>query len=269
MLLLILIWIYSSYGKEVILSSGLGNWNHDQLLYQYNAYGAYANMKIITAASLLIYNLDDDGNLGVYETNDINWTAEKYQLDVSTNFKLKSVPCLYCDATQGMCINLSEKLEKLYKHQDEFIKGTITKPWDGYVVDFEPDENVDKDKLTDFIIKWGIKLHTYNKTLTIWTGASTAYDMTKLNNISNIINLISMDTYVNDYDTFINNAGNLIISTNQIPRIGFGLLTDNLPDTELIKIIKWLHNIPCFGLSIWASIIPPSWYESLYSYLNL
>src|SRR5579872_1040201 len=142
--------------REIILSSGVTNWTTKQLTLQYNKYSAYANMGIVTASSILVYNLDNDGHLGTYATADQNMSAIEYQISLK-KLGLKIYPCLFCDTSIGVCNNLTKTMNKLYSHQQHFINDTITQAlkfgWDGYTVDFETgDDKIDIEKFTDFIL---------------------------------------------------------------------------------------------------------------------
>jgi hypothetical protein len=234
-------------------------------------------MKIITASSILAYNLDINGSLDTYLTNDSFWSAETYQLYIKENLGLKSYPCLYCDATIGMCSNLSNRLENLYLNKTYFINDSIYRAkkfnYDGYFVDFEQDTTVNITKLTDFILLWNNELNKYKLSLTLWVDDGTPYDERIWN--TSTLKLISMDTYTNTYDSFINIAASLQTSTNDITRLGFGLLTnynyfgninDSINNTDMMKIVKWSILTKSNSLSLWASHISPQWYDSLQLY---
>lgn len=263
--------------KDVILSAGVGRWSRLPLHNQYTAYKTYSEIGLITTASILAYQLMDDGSLGVYETDDPHISGEYFQYLIKKELKLDALPCLFCDATIGACSNLSQKLEKLYSHEEQFIDDTIHRAkfygWKGFSVDFEPDGTVDSDKLTNFIIKWAIKLMKNNLLLSIWIGGPTQYDMDMLLN-SSLVNIVTMDTYTISYQNFISVAGPLQISTTDITKLGFGLLTyssdSKLDDNndDILSIARWLKLSKSQTLSIWASNIPPSWYEALLFYLN-
>ena len=278
-----------AYAQNVILSSGLENWNREQLIDQYNAFLTYTRMNIISASSILVYNLDKNGNLDTYNTSDSTITAEQYQIMIK-NLDLKSYPCLFCDATIGNCANLSDRLENLYTHQQDFINSTLVRAktygWDGYTVDFEPDQSVDSAKLTAFIVDWANQLASINKTLYIWIGGTTYYDMSVLFNTNNI-KLITMNTYVNNYDDFINIASDPLIKISNSSRLGFGLLTSELkkinpnivytnvckvfnsmPQKDITNILKWSKLTNTDSVNIWASTIPPNWYKGLHIYLS-
>lgn len=62
------------YTRQIILSAGIGKFTHDQLLTQYNAFRSYKQLNIITASSILLYYIDENGYLADYQTND-TWTG--------------------------------------------------------------------------------------------------------------------------------------------------------------------------------------------------
>jgi hypothetical protein len=270
--------------REVILSTGLGGWTHDQLWRQYTTYKAYSDMHIVTGSSVLAYFLSENGTLGVYSTSDPQWSAEEFQQSLKRDLNLKALPCLYCDATIGSCSNLNDRLEAMYKYQDKFIWSTIDTAlryrWDGYYVDFEPDGAVNGTKLTDFIITWGKALQNAGVTLNVWIGGPTQYNMNALLNAS-AVNLVTMDTYTNSYSSFINIATPLLTSMSDIKRLGFGLLTNYgsqftnksfgtslYDDNDMVPIARWVSLVGIQPLSLWASNIPPEWYEPLLSYVK-
>lgn len=267
-----------SNSKNIILSAGVGQYTHDQLWKQYTAFKTYSNIGIITASSILAYNLDTNGSLASYDTNDTYWTAETYQQYIKQTLKLKSYPCVYCDSTIGMCSNLSSRLENLYLNVDKFIDDSIQRAklfnYDGYFVDFEPDTIVNSTKLTDFILMWNEALNKYNLTLNVWIGYDTPYDDRIWNTTT--LNLVSMNTYTDTYDYFIYMAGSLQTSINDITRLGFGLLTNygiesemySMNETEIMKIAKWSKISKVNTLSLWASHISPHWYNALYLFIH-
>ncbi|VBB17586.1 hypothetical protein YASMINEVIRUS_49 [Yasminevirus sp. GU-2018] len=284
--------------KNVILSSGLGGWDASKLQHQYNAFSAYANMGIVSATSILAYNLDVNGYLDTYNTSDPNMTAEQYQyllgslqvnpLGNQMPKNVSTLPCLYCDATIGNCQNLGERLRRLFLHQQQFIDSTIQKikqfNWDGYIVDFEPDQSVNPDRLTDFVIDWGCQLKALSRKLYVWTGFTAPYNMSVLTN-SSCVNILTMNTYVGTYDSFIQIGSDAMLETPDTNRLGFGLLTSDFvkksyinndhfkSNTEIVlnehdfeQVIEWIKTTNTESISIWASIIPPNWYSGLRNY---
>jgi len=235
-----------------------------------------------------------NGDLDTYNTSDPNMSAEQFQSVLQKNLSLKAYPCLYCDATIGNCADLDERLNNLFKHQQQFIDSTIQKikiyNWDGYTVDFEPDDLVDSNRLTEFVIDWGCQLREIGRQLYVWIGGPTDYNMSVLPN-SECIKMITMDTYTANYNAFINIASETMISVPNTSRLGFGLLTSDskilldmymnsivdhqktpefimTDDVTMDMITSWVDIAKVDQLSIWASIIPPSWYRSLYNYMN-
>jgi hypothetical protein len=261
-----------------MISSGLGGWTHDQLWSQYTSFKAYKDMSLINTISILSYNLQENGTIGVYQTNDSYWNAETYQQFLKQKLGIKAIPCIYCDATIGMCPDLSSRLENLYLNSSGFINDTIYRAniyeWDGYIVDFEPDSTVNTTKLTDFIFDWSEQLETNGLSLTLWIGGNTPYD-DRIYNYSKI-NLITMNTYSQSYEEFISVAAPLQTSVIDITKLGFGLLTNYYTkksfgnvtdDSDIMEIIKWSILAKSGSLSLWASHIPPDWYEALQLYL--
>lgn len=191
-------------------------------------------------------------------------------MDIKQNLELLSFPCIYCDESASpLCHNIGQRLERLYSHKQEFIKSTINRPWDGYSLDIEPMEQLDYRKLTDFVLEWSTELCRNNKSLIVWIGGPTAYDTNRLlnANISSLY-LVTMDTYIYDPNVFIKTAGDLLIQSNDIRRIGFGMLNNQFTESNLDSIINWLHNINSFGLSLWASFIHPKNWDGFNRYLE-
>ncbi len=242
MKLLLFLLLKTLVANNVILSSGLQDWNRSQLLEQYNMYSMYSDMGIITSSSILVYNLDEKGNLDTYKTNDTSVTAEEYQLMIKQEIGLLALPCLFCDATTGYCTNLNDRLEKLYKNQTYFVTITIEKimsnHWDGFVVDFEPDSQINWEKLTTFLILWSQALAIINKPLYVWIGFRTLYDY-RIYSAPNI-KLLSMNTYVSTYGEFIDMATSSLTKLYNTTKIGFGLLTsENMPEKDMMKVVEW------------------------------
>jgi len=298
-----LIFLLSSYfvhSRPVILSSGLGNYTDQQLLQQYTSFKAYNDIGLITGTSMLIYNLNEDGSLGMYNTSS-NMTSEQFQSMLKINLGLKAYPCLYCDATIGMCSNLSSRLDNLYKNIDSFITNTILTAkmynWDGYYVDFEPDTMVNSTQITNFILLWANQLNAYNLQLNLWIGGNAPYDNRIYGN-NNLI-LTTMNTYGSNYNDFIQIAAQLQVSMFNITKLGFGLLTNygtirhfhfwkthifahlitepnktnaikyfSNDANNIKKIINWSILTKSNSLSLWASHISPSWYYALCKYVN-
>lgn len=271
---------------EIILSSGIGNYTHQQLWNQYTAYKTYSDKKIITSSSILLYYIEN-GFLQTYKTNDI-WNSENYQSYIKEYTQLKSYPTLYCDSTIGMCSQFNKRIIQVYNNLQNFIDDSILRAkkfnYDGYIVDFEPDEDVNTTLLTDFILEWNDALNYNNLTLNIWIGSDTLYDDRIFNN-SNLI-LSTMNTYQTNYNEFIDIANSIQVNINNINRIGFGLLTNygnynNLKNIKNIKnkdnpinssdidnIINWLLLSKNSFLSLWSSHIDPSWHLPLYKFLH-
>lgn len=264
--------------KEIILSSGIGGWSYDELWSEYTAYKSYAEMNIITTSSILAYYIQENGTLGVYTTHYPEWNGEQYQSFIKENLKLKALPCLYCDATIGACSNLSYRLNNLYENMDEFINETIRRAkmygWEGYSVDLEPDDEVDTTNVTHFILKWARALHDNDMYLSVWIGGDTPYNLTQLYN-SSIIQLITMDTYGQQYEQVIDTLAPIQISMIESSHLGFGLLADFDPgelsddiNIDIQDIVEWsiLANID--SISVWASHIYPEWYSSLHYFIK-
>ena len=290
--LLLLSLIPQALPKEVILSSGIMAWNQPQLHSQYTAFKTYADIGIINTSSILTYLINPNGSLGVYQTNVSGISGEDYQHYIKTTLKLRATPCIFCDATIGMCSDLGARLRQLFAKETEFIEDSVQRAkkygWDGYMVDFEPDTPVDADRLTNFLVKWGSVLHAHGMDLSVWIGGPTQYNLEILYNTSSV-NLITMSTYWSTYPGFVAIAGQLQTQVVDISKLGFGLITyDNVPGYDphaLIKyplpaqtsvidsgnvtqIAKWLVMAKAQILSLWVSLIPPDWYEGLLWYMQ-
>lgn len=268
-----IIFIDMANGNDVMISSGLGGWTHSQLWSQYTSFKAYSDMKIINTVSILAYNIDENGMLATYATNDTLWDSETYQQYIKQQLGVKSIPCIYCDATIGLCSNLSERLENLYTNMPIFINDTIARAkkfgWDGYIVDFEPDNEVNTTKITDFMIEWSSQLNLNNVSLSLWIGGNAPYEERIYEFES--INFITMNTYTSSYDDFIAVAGPLQIEMIDIKKLGFGLLTNYgtksfgsvTNNSDIMKIINWSLYAEVKMISLWASHISPYWYKAL------
>lgn len=276
--------------REVILSAGLGNFTHEKLVTKINTFAAYKDMNIISGSSALVYFFGMNATLDTYNTSDPDISAEQFQL-ILRNKGLKAYPCIYCDSTIGNCKNINDRLNNLYLQQQTFIDETILRAqkygWHGYTIDIEPDQNIDEIRLTNFMLDWGNQLNKNNMTLYIWIGGPTAYHMETLYNTNVDIKLITMDTYAPTYENFIEYASEPLVQINNVSKLGFGLLSSAYkinPNTDsdtiifnllnsttqdtMMQITKWTKISNVGALSIWASIIPPSWYYGLYLYLK-
>jgi len=256
------------YANEVVLSAGIGGYNSTQLWSQYTAFKTYSTIGIISTASILSYYLAVDGSLAVYQTADPSMSAEQYQSIMTSELGLKSIPCIYCDATLGNCQNLSQRLENLYQNQQAFIVDSLNRAktygFSGYYLDLEPDSVVNSTQLTDFVFDWGYALQQNDLSLTLWIGGDTQYDNDRIFN-STVFNLVTMNTYNTNYADFIAIAAPLQTSINNVSRIGFGLLTNYGTNdvSDIDQIALWSLLTKTGSLSLWASHIPPEWYFAL------
>jgi hypothetical protein len=269
MFLLLLLNIVSA---NVILSSGLTNWTNQQLTFQYNLYKTYKSMNIITGSSILVYEINENGEMDTYKTNN-NVSAEEYQYRLKKEVGLKSYPCFFCDTTIQMCggQGFSERFEKLYKNMSGFIDNTITKAikydYDGYYLDIELSTVIDKNKLTHFVNTWSKALKQINRTLNIWIdGYLSSYNSTMIYDNNDIL-LTTMNTYDTTFDIFLSQVA-LNIGKIDNNRLSFGFLTYDsvMNSVEIDKIIQWCKIFKPYSLSLWASTIPLSWYQSIRNY---
>lgn len=269
MFLLLLLNIVSA---NVILSSGLINWTNQQLTFQYNLYKTYKSMNIITGSSILVYEINENGEMDTYKTNN-NLSAEEYQYRLKKELGLKSYPCFFCDTTIQMCggQGFSERFEKLYKNMSGFIDNTITKAikydYDGYYLDIELSTVIDKNKLTHFVNTWSKALKQINRTLNIWIdGYLSSYNSTMIYDNNDIL-LTTMNTYDTTFDIFLSQVA-LNIGKIDNNRLSFGFLTYDsvMNSVEIDKIIQWCKIFKPYSLSLWASTIPLSWYQSIRNY---
>lgn len=277
--LLSLLLIVKIYARDVILSAGIGDYTYQELWELTTSFKFYKSINAISSSSILAYYLQDNGTLGVYNTAVNNYDGEDYQRSL-LQYNLTAYPCLYCDSTIGMCSNLSQRIQNMINNKEIFISDSINRAlsngWDGYYVDFEPDSPVNATSLTEFILEWSLALNNYNLTLNIWIGSDTPYDTNLLYNTTHL-KLSTMNTYDLDYEEFINTVAQLQRDQFESSRLGFGLLTNygksNMTDnyingTTLQFISQWSRLTNADSLSLWASHIPPDWYEPLISFLN-
>ena len=270
-MLLIILLISSVTARDIILSAGVGGWTYEEMWNEYTSYKMYTENKIITTSSILTYFIQENGTLGIYDTGYSKWTAENYQSKIKNDFKIKALPLLYCDETQGACSNLTLRLNNLYNNMSGFIDDTVVKGikynWSGYSVDIEPVDTVDMTNVTNFILKWGKKLYDNNMYLSVWIGGGTPYNLTLLYNTS-YIKLVTMDTYGLTYSQLIDVIAptqDYMLDNNNV---GFGLLTSNsITDIDLGSIIEWSLISGIDTISLWASKIPPEWYIGLHSFI--
>ncbi len=65
---------------------------------------------------MLIYNLGADGSLQTYGTS-ASMTGEQYQAYLKTTLGVQACPCLYCDASQGNCAGLGQRVANMIANQ--------------------------------------------------------------------------------------------------------------------------------------------------------
>jgi hypothetical protein len=259
MLLVLLICIV--YGKEIILSAGVDKYALLPLEKQYMLYKSYKQKGLITGSSVLAYYLSENGTLESY--ND----GEELQYNLKHNLNLSAYPCLFCDSTIGACDNLFSRLNVLYSNETYFIEQSIYKAnkygWDGYYVDFEFNMFIDYNKLTNFILKWAKALYDNNLILNLWIGDTAYYNMTLLYNNKHI-KLTTMTTYLKTSDI----VKIIVEGYYNVSNIMYGLLT-YMPDNPAIEVLysDLSTVIELFNgteaITLWASNIPESWYNSL------
>lgn len=261
---------------EVILSAGIIGDPIEKIQVQFNKYKSYKNSGLITASSVLAYNINENGNLGTYNTRSLNMSAEDFQMSLQ-KLNLKSYPCIFCDATIGRCKNFGDRIEKVYLNEEKFIEDTLSRAvlynWDGYTIDFEPDQMIDGVKLSNFVVNWANSLDKYNLTLYVWIGGPTQYNLGVFYPIYNI-KLVTMNTYSLPYSSFIETASGELVKSGRNSKMGFGFLTDynsnvkSIPERDIGNILGWLNIANAGFINLWASNIPAHWYEALFTYVN-
>ena len=260
---------------NIILSSGLTNWSNTQLSYQYNLYKSYKDMGLITGSSILVYEIDDEGQVNTYKTLNNTVSSEDYQYILKKELGLKSYPCFFCDTTIQMCggQDFINRIEKLYKNMSGFIDDTIRRAlkyeYDGYYLDIELSTVIDFNKLTHFVNLWTYSLKKINKTLNVWIDFSlSSYNATMLYNNNDVL-MTTMNTYDTTYDMFLTQVGQYVGKTDN-RRLSFGILTYEhvIGSVEIDKILQWSKIFTPFSISLWASTIPLTWYQSLKNYLT-
>lgn len=259
--------------NDVTLTSGLQDFDRVQLDHQYNLFSLYKNMHIIRSSSMLIYNIDTQGNLDTYKTNDSATSAEYFQSLLKNNLGLYAYPCLYCDATAGFCSDLNMRLEKMYKNQTRFIldlvERTMVNGWHGLYFDFEPDGAIDWDKLTHFLIDISHVLNVVQLPVYVWVGHGTSYDHHLLLSATNI-KLVSMDTYQQTYADFVVSAvDNVEQLTSNANKLVVGLLTSEpVSQEDMFEILKWCTVANITTINLYASTISGFAFEALQSFLK-
>jgi len=264
--------------RSILLSSGLYNWTDKQLEQQYNYFSVYKRLNLITESSILTYVINIDGMIELIPTNS-QIDAEQYQYNISRSLNLPAYPCIFCDASIGFCSGFDDKINAVFKNQQRFIDDLINRSikynWSGYTIDFESDRSINGTLTTNLMIQLAKNLNIYNKKLYIWINYGVdviePFNISHLMNIHNIV-LLTMNTYNNDYNMFIDVAASMIIHSKSFDRIGFGLLTYDrsqvISEDILFKIITWLKVVNITLLSLWASTIPPNWFLPLNNFMS-
>jgi hypothetical protein len=242
--------------KEVVLSSGLQDWDREQLLTQYDLYQAYHDMGVITASSILVYNINQQGELDVYRTNDSVISAEGYQQSLKQDVGLRAFPCIYCDATVGFCAGLAKRLERTFANRAAFILNVTRRAevfkWDAISVDFEPDSAINWRELSRLLVQLSEALSLVNVALHVWIGGPTRYDLDMFRDAPNL-HAITMDTYVHMYVDFVTAAMTTLAQSHNASRLGFGLLSSaEMPEDDMLKTVLWTQVTKVPILSLWS-----------------
>jgi len=221
------IYIIGAGAVESWLSAGMGGFSKDQLTEQYTRFENYKEKKLITASSVLLYYFNDDGTFGNWNTSTVDWTAKQFQVDLKEKLGLKAYPCFFCDETIGNCKPLDKKLNAVFANKERFIESTILEAkkfgWDGYSLDMETFSTLDTTQLTQFVIDWGKALDDNGMKISIWVGGPTQYDMSAMVASPYIHSIVTMNTYVSNFDSFQYMA-QALLNVVSVGRAGFGLL---------------------------------------------
>lgn len=272
-LLLLVRVIIAHTRNEVILSAGVGNYSRLSLHDQYMTYQTYADIGLISASSILAYQISVDGMLEEWPTYDSAISAEGLQYSIKTKFDLKAYPCIFCDATIGACSNLGMRTDRMLSNQHAFIVDSIERAmkygWDGYIVDFEPDSPLNITGIAHFMVDWAEELYQRNMTLWLWIGSTALYDF-NIVSASPHIKYVTMSTYVTSYNDFINIAS--ILQTQiGIDKLSFGLFTYPttfpISESDMLLIVDWLNITKSHSINLWAASVPPGWYKGLTKFL--
>lgn len=252
----------------VILSTGIGNLNQTQLDNYVQLYAQYKDNNIITASSVLLYGLGMNGELVEYNTSVPNNKNSGAQFQRAIKkLGLKVYPCIYCDATIGACNNFAIRLDNLYKNKEKFINSTIKialdNGWDGYTIDFEPDQWVNPIILSKFVIEWSYELSRSGLILYVWIGGPTQYDLALFSDYMGTgLKLVTMDTYVSTYEYFVETAESLFSKIHNRSNIGFGMLSYYIY-SDLDKVFNFIELSNINIISLWASNINPGLFDNL------
>lgn len=287
--------------REVVLSTGIGGFSREKLQVEYDLYSKYASEQILTISSVLLYGIGEDGRLFWWNTSSsANWTAKAFQQDIGRKLGLKQIPTLFCDSTIGNCAPLTDRMDKVFERQNDFIQETIVElienDWDGYAVDLESFHSIDSDKISQFTVSWAQELSKIHKELIIWTGGPTWYNTSFLNetatdSLSNVL-FITMNTYNSFSGEYFIDTATSYLKYEYTPKIaGFGLLvppslhsfmkhpalvsprlfasrSDVIVEDDMKQIASWCLDNQVAALSVWASRIPDAWVDGLKLFLH-
>jgi len=265
------LFVFVTAKNDVILSSGLENFDRVQLDHQYNLFSLYQKMNLISSSSMLIYNIDVHGHLDTYKTNDSSVTAEYFQILLTNDLGLKAYPCLYCDATSGFCSDLNSRLENMYKNQSIFIWSVLERllenKFHGLYLDFEPDGTINWTKLTTFVLELSNVLHLFQLPVFLWFGYGTLYDARIFSAVN--VKIISMDTYTNTYIDFVHSASKNLELLSNSNMFGAGLLTSKkMSEKDLLNVVQWCAITNITSITLWASTISGFAYKALHLFLS-
>eukprot|EP00732_Lithocolla_globosa_P002565 Lithocolla_globosa_v1_NODE_1719_length_2380_cov_8.299785.p1 type:complete len:374 gc:universal NODE_1719_length_2380_cov_8.299785:2323-1202(-) len=287
---------------DVWLSSGYGGWTRQRMDQLYNDYQFYYQGNMTTHSSLLMYFFTTDGHFDHHENhNTPQGSVKPFAQALKSEIGLKAYPCFFCDETIGECSGLNSRLEAIYRREAEFIADTITEAkvygWDGYTVDIESFGRLDSERLTTFLINWGVEMMNNGMTLQLWVGGPSQYNMGRLNDSPYVFPLQTMDTYRNSYSSW-ESAANSFLNQVHAEKAGFGLLVSHglkdlmdslvaygadrdlvmkkygkyieedpttyaLSSEDMYRIAEYSRERGVDSLSLWASEIPVNWYGGL------
>uniref|UniRef100_A0A0G4HCZ3 GH18 domain-containing protein n=1 Tax=Chromera velia CCMP2878 TaxID=1169474 RepID=A0A0G4HCZ3_9ALVE len=299
----------------------MGGYTRAQLQEQYDRFKTYAHEGVITAASMLLYGINEEGKMTWWDTSEPSWSIKKFQQDMG-ELGLKKVPLFFCDSTIGNCSPLGPILQAVYDRQEAFISESLQEAsaygWDGYAIDFEAFGFIDSKKLMSFTCKWAEALDKAGLHLMVWTGGPTFYDLEGLSACKGVSSAVTMDSYGISSSSGFSSFAERYMQSVPGHRAGFGILvppqrlpeglraqvdremtgkwltvasmggfSDSLTSAESVLMTPgkesdeevfgdsfmddvggWCHERGVESLGLWASYVPPEWYNGLRSFLS-
>jgi hypothetical protein len=272
---------FARSSREVWLTYSLAGQEDRQVDEQFRRYQGYTNRGALTHASVSMYCIKADGT---FDTTDrgtdrnesfrpqLSMTSSQFQQQLK-GLGLKAVPTLRCGSGKKASQDLAEGLKIIFKDSDIFIGASIKEAkalgWDGYAVDIEPNEEIEKASLTQLMVEWGARLREVGMSLSIFTRAGM-YDLSIIGDAGNVTAMLALEApsraaYALEYtgEQFIKQIGSPHLT-------GFSVGSHtwpNQPRSRVNQLMKFARESMVKALSFEASL-PDNSVDFLWAFLS-